>query len=869
MVPLPFAALSTPLPGLVLPAGGSPWSLADWLLLFGLALAVAAGAAALRWVANLRLQLRRMSAASSATLASTADGILMVDGRRQAVSFNRRFAEMWRIPASILASRDDNDALDWVLGQLKDPDAFLSRVRDTGAFPEAPIDDVLEFEDGRIFERHSEPLRVGGKCVGRVWGFRDITDRTRAEQALKQERNLLRALMEGVPDCIYVKDSEGRFLLANQGVVALMGRTSASDLLGKNDFDFFPKELAMSYHLDEQRIIRSGKPLFNHEERCLGPEGEPIWNLTTKVPFDDGAGKIVGVVGWGRDITGQKRIAEQLRQAKEAAEAANRAKSDFLANMSHEIRTPMNGVLGMTELALGTDLTAEQREYMRMVKTSADSLLRVIDDILDFSKIEARKLALECRDFDLRDKLEATIRAFSFAAQQKGLELLCSVGPDVPARVRGDALGLRQVITNLLGNALKYTDRGQVALEVRAEPPEQDGVALHFTVRDTGIGIPRDKQDLVFRPFSQADTSSTRKYGGTGLGLTISARLVEMMGGRIWVESEPGQGSEFHFTARFGVAGAAQAAQAVEHAALGGLSVLVVGGDPGGGCDLEEALRSWRMRPVAVSGGPAALARLDQAVRAGDRFALVLLDDDAPGKDPLALAEQIRKRPELAGVAIVMLTPAGQPGDRERRRQWGVAACLAKPVRQSELLEAILLALGRGNQTVEEPQSPARQPPAHGRRSLRILVAEDNRVNQTLIVRLIEKEGHQPVVAANGREALDALERERFDLVLMDIQMPEMDGIQATAMIRQKERGSGTHLPIIALTAHAMKGDRELCLEAGMDEHVSKPVRPRDLFRVIDALIPAGPAMESPADTPKPVRSLTLAVTQDEGLSCA
>ena len=683
---------------------------ASGLVVLGLAAALILFFAALAWVAFLRREVDKLSGVVSAALVSTTDGILMVDHSGKVVAFSRRFAEMWRIPDPVLASQEDNQALGCVLNQLKDSDAFLARVRELYATPEANSDDVLQFKDGRVFERHSEPLRVAGKCAGRVWAFRDTTDRARAEEALKQERNLLRALMEGVPDYVYVKDSESRFLLANKGVVELMGGTSAKDLLGKTDFDFYPKELATQYYLDEQRIIQSGQPLFNREEPCQGPAGEPRWNLTTKVPFDDGSGRIIGVVGWGRDITEQKRIAEQLRQSKEAAEAASRAKSEFLANMSHEIRTPMNGILGMTELVLGTELTAEQREHLEMVDSSAHSLLTVVNDILDFSKIEARKLELDCIEFDLRDNLETTTKTFAIPAQRKGLELVCRVRPEVPARVRGDAFRLRQVLTNLLGNALKFTERGQVALEVASDPPDQDSVTLHFSVRDTGIGIPKEKQELVFRPFSQADTSTTRRYGGTGLGLTISAHLVEMMGGRIWVQSEAGQGSTFHFTARLGVAEVAPTANVVE---------------------------------------PARLVDI----------------------------------------------PVPTTGDSVRER----------------------------------------------RRGLRILVAEDNRVNQILIVRLLEKQGHTTVLASNGLEALAALDKQAFDVVLMDVQMPEMDGFEAATIIRQRENDAGAHQPIIAITAHAMKGDRERCLAAGMDSYVSKPVRPEELFEAIDALVTAPP----------------------------
>jgi signal transduction histidine kinase/CheY-like chemotaxis protein/ligand-binding sensor domain-containing protein len=533
----------------------------------------------------------------------------------------------------------------------------------------------------------------------------------------------------------------------------------------------------------------------------------------------------------------RERFIAQLHVAKEAAEAASRAKSEFLANMSHEVRTPMNGILGMTELALDTELTPEQREYLGMVKVSADFLLTVINDILDFSKIEAGKLDLECIAFDLRDNLEASVKTFAKPAQEKGLDLVCDVRPEVPERVQGDPTRLRQIIMNLLGNAIKFTEQGEVALEVGAESLNRDSVVLHFTVRDTGAGIPPEKRELIFQAFTQADNSTTRRHGGTGLGLTISSRLAKLMGGRLWVESEVGRGSKFHFTARFGLADGAPASRGAEQTGLADIPVLVVDDSATNRRILEATLRGWRMQPAAAADGAAALARLKQASEAGEHLPLVIADANMPGMDGFELARRIRRSPELAGVAIMMLTSAGRRGDAARCRQLGVAAYLTKPIRQTELLEAILNVLGRRPHEVGTSALVTRHSLREERRGLHILVAEDNAVNQKVVVRLLERRGDTVVVAGTGRKALAALEKEPFDVVLMDVQMPEMDGFETAASIREREKDTSIHQPIIAMTALAMKGDRERCLAAGMDSYVSKPIHSEQLFAAIDALV--------------------------------
>jgi signal transduction histidine kinase/DNA-binding response OmpR family regulator len=522
----------------------------------------------------------------------------------------------------------------------------------------------------------------------------------------------------------------------------------------------------------------------------------------------------------------------ELATAMHVAEEANQAKSEFLANMSHEIRTPLNGIIGMTELALDTSLTAQQRDYLGMAKSSADSLLSILNDILDFSKIEMRRLELESIPFSIRDHLAELLKPLALRAEQKGLEVVCHVLPDVPSVMVGDPGRLRQVIVNLVGNAIKFTPRGQVLVQVELETNEGDANVLHYFVSDSGIGIPKEKQQTVFEPFKQADGSTTRKFGGTGLGLAISSTLVELMDGRIWLESSPLEGSTFHFTARLGLTDARPEPAAFD---LTDLRVLVVDDNLVNRRVMHDLLVRWKMRPTVVDSGASALRALLDASTSGRPFALVLLDANMPEMDGFEVARQIRDQTPIAGATIMMLSSSGRYGETGRCHDVGITHHLTKPVDHRDLLNAIGHALARNvGQRAALPASmlPAELP----ERRLRLLLAEDNLVNQRLAATLLERRGHHVTIAVNGREALAALARHRFDVVLMDVQMPEMGGFEATGAIREAERATGAHVPIIAMTAHAMKGDRERCLTAGMDEYLTKPLDSRRLCTLVEQI---------------------------------
>jgi two-component system, sensor histidine kinase and response regulator len=683
-----------------------------------------------------------------------------------------------------------------------------------------------------------------GRPIGVIGIAQDISMRKRAEEALQASEEQFRQLAENIQAVFFVSTPNPlRITYVSPAYEEIWGKP-------RKELYQRPQAWIDSIHPDDRQAATAvflqgmrGQPTDN-EYRIIRPDGSLRWIRNRTFPVRNSVGQFYRVVGTAEDITQRMLARKELEKAREAAEVASRAKSEFLANMSHEIRTPMNGIIGMTELALETELTSEQREYLTLVKSSAHSLLTLLNDILDFSKIEAGKLDLEAIDFSLHDALETTLKTLSIRAHQKGLELAWHLLPDVPDFLLGDPTRLRQVVVNLVGNAIKFTSAGEVVLRVQRAQQNHDHVLLHFSVHDTGPGIPSDKQRSIFHAFTQADSSMTRTYGGTGLGLTISARLVALMNGTIWLESVPGLGSTFHFTVRMALSTqSAPAHETVALEVLENLPVLVVDDNATNLRILEEMLRSGHMVPTSAASGAAALAVLQSAKSRGSSFPLVLLDAQMPGLDGFQTAASIRKLSEFANTAIIMLS-SGLRGDAALYRQLAISGHLTKPVTRRELLESIRIALGwRKLEPSPAPLIPKR-PLVDNLRKFRVLLAEDNSVNQKLAVRFLEKRGHTVLVVGNGRAALNLLATQVVDVVLMDVQMPEMDGYAATAAIRDDERGTGKHLPIIAMTAHAMVGDKERCLAAGMDAYLTKPLCPDDLFAAIEDLVPS-PALPS------------------------
>jgi len=713
--------------------------------------------------------------------------------------------------------------------------------------------------------------------------------RAKLEKQIKENEQWFSTTLRSISDAVIATDSLGNIKFINDTASLLTGwqQEEAKQIPLEKVFVLFSEKNDQKIENPIQEVLEKMVPIVEKNTSYLvSKKGNKIPIIHSGALIKTSEDNCLGVVITFRDISVQKKIEENLiknnkelkmakekqeentnhlaqlvrdlEEAKHRAEEATCAKSEFLANMSHEIRTPMNGIIGMTELALDTELSPLQKDYLESVMVSADSLLCLINDILDFSKIEAGQLKLEEINFNLQDSLDETMSVLAIRAEKKGLELVYRVSPDIPESLMGDPTRLRQVLLNLMNNAIKFTEEGEITIDVRLVSKTADKAVLQFFVTDTGIGIPREKQKSIFNTFQQADGSTTRKFGGTGLGLSISSKLVEMMGGKIWIESplkkkgteKGGPGSGFHFTACFKL----QKKKRIKSSShkvginLKNLPVLVVDDNTTNCRILKEIFKNWGMKPKTVESGKTALVQIHHAIETGRTFPLIILDANMPEMDGFELAEKIKEYPEQAKVTIMMLSSSDRKTDIQRCKELGISAYLIKPVKQSELYNAVV-------NTLNECMGSKLKKPIHikqeGKRLntrmkatqeniqtlLKVLLAEDNAINRKLAEALILKKGWQVVSVSNGLMAVEKAFSQKFDVILMDVQMPEMDGYEATAAIRKQEKASGSHTPIIAMTAHAMKGDKEKCLDRGMDDYISKPMKAEVLYRTIEKVL--------------------------------
>jgi PAS domain S-box-containing protein len=769
---------------------------------------------------DLEVELRAERQYNQALLQALPVGVCTVDVDGRVVSLNAEGERLLGWSEAVCAGQSLHEMIDCQREQGEaDPDNCpIQHVLQSGK-PAWTAQTCLRHRDGswRPMEYKCLPL-LAQRHMGAIFCFRDLSTQ------LQLEKDLLRlaAMPEESPGPIVELDAEANLIYANMAMITLMERYGFTPV-------GFPAVLPANIAEIARQCLLSGERCQGVEVAAEGKHYEWTFFPTPQLGF---------LRGYGIDLTARKRAEHELKRARDAALEASRIKSEFLANVSHELRTPLNGIIGMTELTLDTDLTLQQQEYLSMVRESAETLLTLIGGILDFAKIEAGKLDLQSVPFHLRQYVGEVLKPLALRAFQKQLQFVCDIRPEVPDGLVGDPARLRQIVANLVDNAIKFTAEGEVVVRVEAECQGPKDVQLHVTVHDTGIGIPLEKQRLIFEPFMQADGSTTRTYGGTGLGLAIVSQLATMMGGQVWVESDGhGTGCRFHFTARLQRQTEATTSDDAPTSTGPGLPVLVLESQATSRDVLVDMLLRWKMQPVVATHPVDVLEALAKAHDTGVPYGLVLLDARMLEQDPVGLVETLQQHPMSARAPIILLTIPGRRIEHELQHASRYAAVLTKPVMPNALSTAIAAALD-GARSARAPAMPPVRSNPEVSGNLHILLAEDNAINQRLAVYLLEKHGHEVVVANNGKEVLAALARQPFDLVLMDVQMPEMDGLETTATIRAREQEQGGHVPIVAMTAHAMESDRERCLKAGMDGYLTKPVRPRELFETIARLMP-------------------------------